>query len=215
MRKYRIYIGLAAFICFSFLTIGCERFHKKLSHFLPVKKTECMLCGNGKNSLKSIYGQCQGIAVICLNDWRVVGIQTSEDERTDVDGTSYIWDKEGAYSVEIDQIASRGISLMRYTSESTNILDVEKLSERLCSVCLEEVKEAVHIYGTHTDRREKAICLIEFPSMKLYRIQQSFQYYLLGDYYVQSYCKGNGIDLMVFFAPEKTVSYMPNGWSHL
>lgn len=163
-----------------------------------------MLCGNGKNSLKSVYGQCEGVAVLCLNDWRVVKIQASEDDWMESSGTSYIWDKEEAYSIQTDQIAGRGISFLRYTSEDTNTLDVEKLSERLCSACLEEVKEAVHIYGTHTDRKEKAVCLIEFPSMKLYGIQQSFQYYLLGDYYVQSYCEGDGIDLTVFLAPEKT-----------
>ena len=209
MKKYKIYMGLAVFVSFSFLMIGCERFHQKLSPFLPVKQTECMLCGTGKNSLKTIYGQCEGIAVICLNDWRVVRIQTSEEE---AGGTSYIWDKEGAYSVQIDQIAGRGISRMWYTSENTNTLDEKGLSDQLCSVCLEKVKEAVHIYGTHKDRKEKAICLIEFPSMELYGIQQSFQYYLLGDYYVQSYCKGNGIDLTVFLAPEKTISYMPSQW---
>lgn len=207
MRKYRIYIGLAGLLCASLLTIGCERLHKKLSCFLPIKKTECMLCGDGKDSLKTIYGKSQGIGLLSLNDWRVVRIQTEPGEGLENGGTSYIWDKEGAYSVQINQIAGRGISLMRYMSEKTNTLDEDGLSKRLCSVCLEKVREAVHIYGTHKGRREKAICLIEFPSMELHGIQQSFQYYLLGDYYVQSYCKGDGIELTVFWTPEKAISH--------
>lgn len=202
MKKYGIYLGMAAMICLSFMTIGCENYEKKPSYISRAPQKECRICGNGKNSLKRIYKNCTGVGILCLNDWRVVQIQSSEDTLISSNNTSYIWDAKNAYSIKLHQIQTRKISLMQYISSKNNTPNMKKLSSILCHKCLKNVKEAVHIYGKHEDRAVKAVCMIAFPSMKLYGLQQSFQYYFIGDYYVQACCKNDEINLTVFLTPE-------------
>ncbi len=167
---------------------------------LLLDQTDCRLCGNGKSSFSSIYGHYQGVGILSLNDWRMIEIQPLLDRGEGDAMTSYVW--EDGYSVQIDQIVDRGISLVQYTSSQKNTLDLARLSEILCPVCVENVKGSVHIYGEHEDRSEKAVCLVDLSTMELCKIQQSFQYYMFKDYYVQASCQGDKIQLTVFSTPE-------------
>lgn len=200
MKKYEICMGILSLVCFFFSVIGCKRDDMAYARSLRVDQTDCRLCGNGKNSFSSIYGHYQGVGMLSLNDWRMIEIQPFSDVRVEDAMTSYIW--EDGYSVQIEQIADRGISLVQYTSDQKNVLDLGRLSEILCSVCMENVKGSVHIYGDHDGRSEMAVCLVDLSTMELCKIQQSFQYYMFKDYYVQASCQGDKIQLTVFFTPE-------------
>lgn len=197
MKKYGIYLGLL-FVIGSFSVVaGCAEGGGGLSHILQ-KKEKCALCGDEKNSLKSIYGGVKGIGLICLNDWQVVQVLSTDEEQLQCGGMSYMNNKEGDYSIQIEHVVERRVSLVDYTAGKHNRPDMKKMSEILCVECMQEVKEAVTIQGEHGNRKPKAVCMVEFSTMKLYSIQQNFQYYVFGDYYVQAECKKKKINLTVF-----------------
>ena len=79
MRKTRIYLEVVIILILSFMMIGCKKYEKAPPQSLLTSKKECRLCGSGKNSLKTIYKNLSGVGVLCLNDWRMVGILTSND----------------------------------------------------------------------------------------------------------------------------------------
>lgn len=194
MGKYKIYTGISFMICICLWVMGCGREEGYL-HPLLINKTECRLCGDGKDSFRSIYGCSQGVGLLCLNDRRMIEIQPCAEEMRD-GGVSCVW--ADAYSVQVEEIKDRGITLVRYTADKNDTLDEDGLSEVLCPACMEKVKGSVRIYGKHEGRKEKAVCLVDLSTMRLYGIQQSFQYYIFDDYYVQASCQGDEIRLTVF-----------------
>lgn len=201
MKKYGIYLGILIAVCLLFEVSGYAKYDRKLSHIMQ-KNAECALCGNGKKSLKSIYGESTGIGLICLNDWRVVRLLLSPDEPVSGSGISYLQGEDGSYRIQIEYVIDNRISLVKYTPGKQDTLDITRLSELLCGECLEKTKEAVTIYGDHDGRNASAVCLIEFPAMELHPIQQSFQYYVFDDYYVQSSCRKGEITMTVFRIPQ-------------
>lgn len=209
MRKTRIYLEVVIILILSFMMIGCKKYEKAPPQSLLISKKECRLCGSGKNSLKTIYKNLSGVGVLCLNDWRMVDILTSNDAAISSNGSSCIWADKNAYSIKITRIASRKISLMQYISAENNTPDMNKLNSFLCHTCMKNLEEALRIYGNHSGRSTKAICMVTFPSMELYGLQHSFQYYIMGDYFAQAHCIGNEIDLTVFFAPENEKTAKP------
>ncbi len=197
MKKYGVYLGLLLLI--GSFTVAAGYVDSRESFFyISQKKEKCSLCGDGKNSLKSIYGGVKGIGLICLNDWRVVQVLAPEQEYLQREGTFYMNSKEGDYSIQIDHVMERRISLVNYTAGKQNMPDMKKMSEILCVECVKEVKDAVTIQGEHEKRKPKAVCMVEFSTMKIHSIQQNFQYYVFDDYYVQAECKKKKINLTVF-----------------
>lgn len=207
MKKYGIcFVALFA-VCSFFGVIGYAKFDGKLSHVGQMQKS-CALCGEEKDSLKSIYGKIKGIGLLCLNDWRVVQVLTSEDGNMKGRGISYLRGEENDYSVQIEHVVESKISLVNYTGGKGNVPNMKKLSENLCMECLQNVREAVTIQGEHGKRNAKAVCLVKFPSVEVYAIQQNFQYYMLDEYYVQSYCEKKKINLTAFMVSPDGI---PNG----
>lgn len=203
MKKIKIYLGAAVMICLCSISIGCAKYTENFLLSAQASQKECRLCGNGKNCLKSIYKNCTGIGILCLNDWRVVEIQTSsQDSPLSNNSDSYIWEEKSAYKIKVTRIESRKIALMHYKSTKKNTLDMIKLNSVLCHKCIKNAEEAVHINGNHKGRPAKAVCMVQFPTMELYGIQQDFQYYFIGDYYAQAHCKDDEISLTVFLTPE-------------
>lgn len=202
MNKKGIYCVVAIIFIFALMTIGCESCKEEPSRIFLTSEKECRLCGNGKNSLKSIYKNTKGIGVLCLNDWRMVEVLTSNDTAVSSNSSSFIWAEKNAYSIKITRVAPRKISLMQYTAAEDHTPDMDKLNSILCHTCMKNLEEALHIYGNHKGRTTKAVCMVAFPTMELYGLQHNFQYYIIGDYYAQAHCIDNEIDLTVFFAPE-------------
>lgn len=197
MRKYGIYLGILIAVCSFFQVSGYAKNFDSFSNILREKKG-CALCGENEGSLKSIYGSSEGIALMCLNDWRVVQIFAPAGGHVECGSILYQRGMEGRYSIQIEHVVEGKISLVEYTSQRGDVPDMKRLSEMLCRECLQKVKESVMIYGDHGKRWEKAVCLLEFPTMELHAIQQNFQYYMLGDYYVQAQCKKRKIQLTAF-----------------
>lgn len=187
MRKYRGYAGMLLMSCFCLLAIGCGKGGRKPDRVMLTGGVKCMLCADGQNSFKSMYGGHPGVALFCLRDRRMIQIQPSADEEIKNDFTSHVW--ADAYSVQVDRMPERGVSLIQYISYERDILDLDELCEVLCPACMENVKEAV---------KEKAVCLVDLSTMEIYGIQYSFQYYMLEDYYVQAICQEDKIRLTVF-----------------
>lgn len=195
MGGYRIYIEVLFLVFICFWGMGCKR-EEESFNLLLVNETECRLCGDGEDSLKSIYSQCQGVGLLCLNDWRMVEIQPYMNGHMKDGSISHVW--ADAYSVRIEEIMDRGITLVHYTSEKGDTLDEDRVSGFLCAACIDKVKGSVRIYGKHEGREKKAVCLVNLSTMRLYGIQQSFQYYMFDDHYVQASCQADRIQLTVF-----------------
>ncbi len=203
MKKYGIYLGVMLVVCSLFSVTVHTKSNGSLLPGIQRKKG-CALCGEQKDSLKSIYGSSKGVGLICLNEWRVVRILAPEDENMKFCGMTFLKGKENDYSIMIEHVVESKISLVDYTGGKANIPDIRGLSEILCAECLLKVKETVTIQGRHGKRNAKAVCLVEFPSMEIHGIQQDFQYYVLDGYYVQSYCEKKKINLTVFsISPEE------------
>lgn len=201
MKKYRALWKIGTLACLICLLAGYVKSGGEPSSLLQ-KHSFCALCGDGKNSLKSRYGNREGLGLLCLNDWTVTELCPSSGEYSENDGITYTWGEDNSYSIQTEQISDRGITLMQYTSRGSRVPDMEYLSDILCAGCLKKARKAVHIYGNHPGRKVKDVCLVEFPGIQLYGIQQSFQYYLLDGYYAQAACQGRQIQLTIFQTPE-------------
>lgn len=211
MKKCGICFGALVIICFFFSIAGYAKSSESIFYGMP-EEEECALCGDKKDSLKSLYGNSRGVGLICLNDWRVVRVLMPEEERNmGGKGISYLRGEENDYSIQIEHVMENKISLVNYSAGKENVPDMKKLSKHLCVKCLKKVKETVTIQGAHRDRVAKAVCLVEFPSMEIYAIQQSFQYYMLDSYYVQSSCEKKNINLTIFMVSPAEVPEYPQG----
>ena len=197
MRKYGIYLVILVVVCSLFYVKGYAERNDSFSYILRNKK-DCGLCGEKKDGLKSIYGNSKGIGLMCLNDWRVVQIFAPADGHEQCGRISYQRGAGGSYSIQIEHVVESKISLVEYTSCKGDVLDRKKLAEILCWECLGKVKEAVKIHGEHGGQKEKAVCLVEFPTMELYTVQQIFQYYMLDNYYIQAQCEKEKIKMTAF-----------------
>lgn len=199
MKRYGIYLGILAAVCSFFQVIGYAEDYDGFSHTGKEKK-KCALCGEEKGSLRSIYSGSEGVGLLCLSDWRVVPILGPDNGDGDTKCGDMVYQRggEGAYSIQLERVVDNRISLVEYTAGKRNVPDMKQLSDILCRECMQKVKKAVKIQGEHEGRMEKAVCLVEFPTMELHTIQQNFQYYMLGDYYVQAQCKKKKIKLTVF-----------------
>ncbi len=202
MKKIKNYLKISIIVILVFMAISHETYKKSPTQHILAAQKECRLCGNGKNSLKNIYKNLHGIGVLCLNDWRMVDILTSNDAAISSNSSSCIWAEKNAYSIEVTRIVPQKISFMQYTDIKNTPPDMDKLNSFLCHACMKNIKETLHIYGSHKNRTKKAVCMVAFPTMELYGLQHDFQYYLIGDYYAQAYCIDNEISLTVFFSPE-------------
>lgn len=197
MKKYGVYLCLLLVIGSFTVAAGYAESRESFSNILK-KKEKCALCGDGKNSLKSVYGGVKGIGLICLNDWRVVQVLSPEERDLHSEGMFYMNSREEDYSIQIERIMERRVSLVNYAAGKRNMPDMKRMSEILCMECVQEVKDTVTIQGEHEKRKPKAVCMVEFSTMKLYSIQQDFQYYVFDEYYVQAECKKKEINLTVF-----------------
>lgn len=186
-------MGMLFMVCFNLFTMGCKRIGGD-------EKTKCVFCGDGEDSFRSVYGGRAGVGLFCLSDLRMIQIHPRADEEVEGDVTSHVW--ADAYSVQVDRMTDRGISLVQYGSDGGDVLDLDMLSESLCPACIEDIKGSVKIYGREKGQKEKAVCLVDLSTMELCGIQQSFQYYMFDDHYVQADRQGDKIRLTVFQTSE-------------
>lgn len=216
-------------LCFSWLLIGCEQTHtalpeNRLSESVPLTELQsettpenCHICGNQENDLMPHYVLRDSIGII---HWNTLSISDTEVRAYDDygnelfqqehSGTRFNSFGNGGGSILIQGTPNRGFTniTVHYTREDQIDLDASK--EILCQKCLDQV---VHFYNDQNSRESEhagttGYCLVDFQTRELYTLSDPYRGYFIRDYYVTYELidsdDGNHIELMIFYAPERT-----------
>lgn len=107
----------------------------------------------------------------------------------------------------IREMYERGIAEIDVNYGEKSVIDWEKLSERLCSGCLEKFK---NMEGSETDLAEdqyKDVCLVDFKTAEVYSLEDWHTWYMIRDYYVMIDHGENSDYITIFYAPVRKRSH--------
>lgn len=170
---------------------------------------DCALCGNRRDSLMGYYRRFDSIGIICINSW---GINDSHVRCYDEDTGKELFEQphsstifhsygKGECAFMIQGMYERGISEIDVNYGEKSVIDWERLSERLCSGCLEKFKNMEDGEADLTEGRYKDVCLVDFKTAEVYSIEDWHSWYMIRDYYVMIDHGENGDHITIFYAP--------------
>lgn len=216
MKKKMCFIVCLYIVC---LLYGC-RIEAGLSGVSYEKKSaeaqnDCALCGSRRDSLMGYYRRFDSIGVICINSWGINDSQVrcyDEDtgkEKFEQPHSSTIFHSygEGECAFMIRGMYERGIAEIDVNYGEKSIIDWEKLSERLCSECLEKFKNMEGKEADLTEGRYKDVCLVDFKTGEVYSLEDRRTWYMIRDYYVMIDHGKDGDHITIFYAPVRKAPY--------
>lgn len=178
-------------------------------------QNDCALCGNRRDSMMGYYRRFDSIGVICMNTWGISDSQVrcydenSGKEMFEQPRSSTIFNSygEGECSFMIRGMYERGISEIDVHCGEKSVVDWERLSERLCSECLEKFKNMVGSEADLAEGRYKDVCLVDFKTGEVYSLEDWHTWYMIRDYYVMIDHGDDSDHITIFYAPVRKGSY--------
>ena len=170
---------------------------------------DCALCGKRGDSLMGYYRRFDSIGIICLNKWGISDSQVrcyDEDSGKEIfeqSGNSTIFTSygEGECTFIIRGMHERGIAEIDVNYGEKSVIDWEKLSERLCSECLEKFENMTSKEADLADGQFKDVCLVDFKTGEVYSLEDWHTWYMIRDYYVMIDYGDDNAHITIFYAP--------------
>lgn len=206
-------------ICFILCLLVCcmligYRTENNLSEFSAGRNeidvpNDCALCGSRWDSLMGYYRRFDSIGVICINSWGISDSQVrcyDEDtgkEQFEQSGSSTMFSSygDGECAFMIRGMYERGIAEIDVNYGEKSILDWERLSERLCSGCMEKFENIKGDGADLAEDRYKDVCLVDFKTGEVYSLEDWHTWYMIRDYYVMIDHEDDRDHITIFYAP--------------
>lgn len=174
-------------------------------------KDDCVLCGNGKGTMVSMYRGQKNLGIISLNTFDIayIGINQYSDEGKLIErpaeqsSTSTRTSREGGYSSMVSENPDRGFATGSVTFYQSASLDLEKISKHLCPDCINSILEACW------DENPYGVGLIDFSEKKIRLFEKNISGFMFGDYYVSCNYRRReeedyqDMDFLIFYCPER------------
>ena len=197
-----------------------EKPEYELSVESNIGQEDCSICGNGGDSLMPYYSKKDSIGIIHLNDLSIsdTEVRAYDDDGNEVFDQSGTSTKLNSYgdgygSVMVTGMLSRGYSNANIYYKAKDEVDFDILKNSLCQTCLDKV------VGFYTDQKNHGddsrlgttgYCLVDFSTRELYTLSDPYRGYMIRDYYVRydmeesASAEDKYIDLLIFYAPERS-----------
>ena len=172
---------------------------------------ECYLCGRNERSLMSYYRKMNSVGVLFLNSWKMADVQAIalDDDGREIpcDGTSStITDffGEGEGMISIHSLQERGISHVEVQPAVNNTLNLDLAAEKLCQNCINQMVDGFEGETLDEMSQEPDMFLVDFSAVRIYPLEGG-RNYMIGDYYMETECVEDGINILVVYAPEREI----------
>ena len=108
---------------------------------------------------------------------------------------------EGECTFIIRGMHERGIAEIDVNYGEKSVIDWERLSERLCSECLEKFENMTGKEADLADGQFKDVCLVDFKTGEVYSLEDWHTWYMIRDYYVMIDYGDDNAHITIFYAP--------------
>lgn len=170
---------------------------------------QCYLCGNSDRSLMEYYRKFDTIGLISLNDWYVIDFHLKNyDENGNYvlenDSNNTTFGNTGEISYSSHGTVSRGMAEIDITLPEDSRLNIGILQENLCQECLDKVAASLACWKWEDeDNGALPLCLVDFETLEVYPVQNSYGAYFIRDYWVEFEFDEEKIEIEAFYLPER------------
>lgn len=179
--------------------------------FSQTIKDDCILCGNRKGTMFSMYQGRKNLGIISLNTFDIayIGINQYNDNGTLIKkpaehfSTTIRTSKKSGYSAMVSENPNRGYATGSITFYQNSSLDLERVTQYLCSDCISSMLDA------SWEEEPYGIGLIDFYDKKIRLFEKHISAFEFGDYYVscdyrsEEKTEYQDMDFLIFYCPER------------
>ncbi|MBU5446308.1 hypothetical protein [Blautia sp. MSJ-36] len=171
--------------------------------------SECYLCGNSNESLMDYYRKFDTIGLISLNDWYVIDyrLRSYNEEGKEVasdTGTNMAHGTTDEIIYSLDATPSRGMSEIEVELPEDHKIEETFLRKYLCQNCLDKIADSLSYWKGETEKKEAIpLCIVDFKTLDIYPVQDSYVSYFIRDYYVELHFEDNKVVTQAFYLPER------------
>lgn len=175
-------------------------------------ESECQLCGTGRGTLLPAYWGEDNVGIIDLNTFEVAHLMLNEyddyGKRTKPrrgSSTDYLSTGEDGMSVWGSADSSRGYYSGEAHMRNEMDLELEKVSEFLCTQCLNGILNRCY------DDTYLQLGIVNFKTREIRMLEKNLKAFIFDDFYVDcdyyetEYEKGTerGFKLLIFYCPPR------------
>mgnify|MGYP000541402203 CR=1 FL=1 len=179
--------------------------------FSQTIKDDCILCGDRKGTMFSMYQGQKNLGIISLNTFDIayIGINQYNDDGILIEkpvehsSTTIRTSKESGYSAMVSENPDRGYATGSITFYQNSSLDLKKVTQYLCSDCINSMLD------TSWSENPYGIGLIDFYEKKIRLFEKHISAFEFGDYYVscdyrsEEKTEYQNMDFLIFYCPER------------
>lgn len=184
----------------------------ELVYISDTSPSDCQLCGEGKGTLLPAYWGEDNIGIIDLNTFRISHISINEYNdhgrriKNGWDGSSFnmLITGEDGMSVWGSIDSSRGYYSGQASMKSRIGLDLEKVSEFLCTSCLNTLLDECY------DETYYNLGIVNFKTREIRLLEKRVTAFVFDNFYIDSnYYEDEqgdgeyGFDLLIFYCPPR------------